>query len=551
MTEIQNINNRKREIFAVCAVLLLSAVIAFWMLSEKTLDSHECFVSVTAREMLLSGDWVLPTCNGNLRINKTPLSYWLVGITAKITGSVDNFSARLPSAVFAILSAAAILYFVNRTLNLRIAVISAAVWATSLAYIRGSHWARPDMALTFFVMLCLLSFYAAAVAESRRRQVIYALIFWISFALGNLAKGPAPIPYVLLPIVSYVAVFRRWKLLPKLLPIVGLILFLAVVLPWPLAIAQRVNWNLLVWKREFIDRFFGDYVPGHYPIYFYFLMMFKFVTPWVIFLPMALAAPFYRLWNEKQSAMKFFWLWFVAGMVFLTINAGKRQHYILPLMPAMAILIGVILEDLVFTQTAYTKNFAKNILKWHIIIAVAGILGAVIYLAIAKSRLVIPVILLGIIAIAASLFVALLFVNKKPAFACVAIFAAIAAWVMIADFCFLPLLDINRSSRDFAETVARIVPRSENLVSYGDTSSRFVQYFGKVVPDIRDESALVECYRKGGWIVAVSPHLEELDKIGCTFRKIYRSEKFSDEGKEDSRGALFHKSAPVYDSNGI
>jgi len=535
---------------AIIAVLLLSALTAFWMLSRRTLDSHECFVSVTAREMLQSGDWVLPTCNGELRINKTPLSYWLVGIAAKVTGKVDEFTARLPNAIFAILSAATILYFVNRMLTLRIAVISAAVWATSLAYIRCAHSARPDMALTFFVTLCLLSFYSAINAENRRRQIIYALVFWISFALGNLAKGPAPVPFVLIPLVCYVVIFRQWKLLLKLLPIAGPIIFLVIVLPWPLAIAQRVNWDLLVWKREFIDRLFGDYVPGHFPFYYYLGIMFKYVTPWVFFLPLALAAPFYSAWNKKQPVMRFLWIWFVISLAFLTADACKRQHYILPLMPAMAILIGILLEDMAFTQNGYTKDFAKNILKGHAIIIIAGTLGTAIYLTVTKPQFLVPVVLLGIVTITASLFVILLFAKGKPAPACAAVFAGITIWFMIAYPCFLPFLDVDRPSRDFAEKVAHIVPQSEKLIAYKAASSRFVQYFGKVVPLIEDKSALYEHYQRGDWIIAISPYFEELNQADFQLRKIYFKEGFSDEGKEDSRGALFHKSAsPVQNSS--
>ena len=75
------------------------------------MDGHECFVSVAAREMLASGNWVEPMFNGKPRLQKTPLSYWLVASIASVTGKVDEFAARLPSAVFAFLSACTILYF--------------------------------------------------------------------------------------------------------------------------------------------------------------------------------------------------------------------------------------------------------------------------------------------------------------------------------------------------------------------------------------------------------------------------------------------------------
>ncbi len=188
----------------VLGVLVLSAITAGWMLSVRSLDDHECFVSVTAREMLASGNWVMPTFNGEPRLQKTPLSYWLVAGVAKVTGKVDEFAARLPSAVFAFLSAGAVLYFVNRWLSLRVALIATAVWATSIGYIYWSHSARPEMALTFFVTLCLLSFYSAVISQDRRSRVVFMLVFWVSFALGNLAKGPAPVVYVLLPAGLYI-----------------------------------------------------------------------------------------------------------------------------------------------------------------------------------------------------------------------------------------------------------------------------------------------------------------------------------------------------------
>jgi len=520
------------------------------MLSARTLDSHECFVSVTAREMFESGDWVLPTLNGHPRINKTPLCYWLVGGLSKITGRVDEFTARLPSAIFAVLSAVAILYFVNKWLSFRVAAISTCVWVTSLSYIRCSHSAKSDTALTFFVILCLLSFYSAITADTRRNQVWYALIFWISFGLGNLAKGPAPLAYVLVPIFSYVAVFRQWKSLARLLPVAGPVIAMVIVLPWPLAIAHRMNWDIMIWKREFVDRLYGDYTPGHFPIYYYLGQMFKYITPWVAFLPMALAAPFYRVWEKKQPVMKFLWLWFVADMVFLAVDVCKRQHYILPLMPAMAILIGILLEDIVFVRKAYPQKFARNVLKGHIIAIIVGAVGGSVYLAITRPQFLVPAVSLGIITIVATLTVAILFSRGKPAAACGVIFSGIVIWVMICDAGFSTALDVDRYARDFARKVARIVPPSDKLVAYRVISSRFVQYFGKVVPEIRDKSLLYEHYEQGDWVVCTFDHLSELAQDN-RLRKVCQERRY---GKEDTGGILFHKSAEFIedkDSNDI
>jgi len=85
--------NKSAKYITVILLLLLSLGTKPFAIQQPTLGNHECFVSITAREMLQNNNWVVPTCNGKLRLQKTPLSYWLVAAVAKITGSVNEFSA--------------------------------------------------------------------------------------------------------------------------------------------------------------------------------------------------------------------------------------------------------------------------------------------------------------------------------------------------------------------------------------------------------------------------------------------------------------------------
>jgi hypothetical protein len=551
-----NKNNAKTtKGLIVCGVLVLSAVSASWTLSKKTLDNHECFVSITTREMLESGDWSWPTCNGEPRLNKTPLSYWLVAGLAKITGEVDEFTARLPSVIFAVLSVSAIIYFLNQWLSLRIAVISAAVWATTLGYIRYAHNARPEMALTFFILLCFLSFYSAINTKTRKRQIAYMLVFWVSFGLANLAKGPAPLPLVLIPLFFYVSIFRQWKKLFNWVSVTGLIIFLAIVLPWPLAVANKLNWDLIVWKHEFVDRFLGDYASGNKPFYYYLPVMFMFILPWVAFLPMALAAPFYRIWNKKRTVMQFFWLWFVVGLAFLTINGGKRQHYILPIMPAMAMLIGILIEDMAFTRKAYSQKQAGGLLRNHIIVIIAGaIIAPIVVLIIAdrgpihpavtNSQILAAALILCAITIVVVVAAAILFAKRRPALGLGVVFSGIVVLVMIGYIRFFNSLDYNQYSRIFSSKIGQIVPESDKLVAYEFVSSRSVHYFGKIIPEIKDISKVYEHYEQGEWVMATAEHLEKLEADG-RFRKVYFKQKAERRLNGDAAGALFHKSATV------
>jgi len=544
-----NRNNAKiTKGLIICGVLLLSAVSASWTLSDRPLNNHECFVSITAREMLESGDWTRPTCNGEPRLQKTPLSYWLVASLAQITGRVDEFTVRLPSVIFGVLSVAAILYFVNQWLTFRIAVISAGVWATSVGYICYAHNARPEMALAFFVLLCFLSFYSALTAQNRRRQIAYMLVFWVSFGLGNLAKGPAPLPLVLIPLFFYVAIFRQWKKLFNWVSVVGLIIFLAIVLPWPLAIAHKLNWDLILWKREFVDRFFGDYVSGNKPLYYYLLEMFIFILPWVAFLPMALAAPFYRVWNKKRLVMQFLWLWFVVNLVFITISGGKRQHYILPLMPAMAILIGILMEDMVFVRKAYTQKYARDILRNHIVVVITAAIAGPVYVAKTNSQLLAGTIIIGIVTIVVAAVIAVLFSRGKPAFACWVTFAGIVVLVMIAYIVFVNPLNYNQPSRQFTQVVVEKVPASEKLIAYKSASTRFIHYFGRRVPEITTESETYRLYNEGWWVVAFGKYLDELLQSE-QFEIVYTQKEAERHKGNIVYGALLHKSVKPVEDN--
>jgi 4-amino-4-deoxy-L-arabinose transferase-like glycosyltransferase len=520
------------------------------MLSGRPLDNHECFVSITAREMIASGDWVMPTFNGKPRLQKTPLSYWLVAALAGLTGGVDEFTARFPSAVFAFLSAGAVLYFVNRWLSFRIALIATAVWATSLGYAHWSHSARPEMALAFFVTLCLLSFYSAVTCEDRRTRLVFMLVFWLSFALGNLAKGPAPFVYVLLPAAVYIAINRKWGVIPKLLPVLGVIVFLVIVLPWPIAVAQRVNWDVVLWKREFFDRLSGNYAAGRYPWFFYFLIMFRYIFPWCIFLPIALVSPFYKVWGEKRPVMQFVWLWFVADFVFMTLSGGKRQHYILPVMPAMAILIAILINDMAFVRQAFTPKFAVNTLRGNLLFFLAVALALAAYFVFAKVPLfpsapAAPfVVSFALILIAMLAAVLLLFVRKRPVGACISLFCGLTVLMAYHYTGLANMLSPDHGTKLFALSVAEMVPPTEKLVSYKAVPAKFIHYTGRTIPEVEAESEVNSFCQRDYWIVAFDKGLDEMQRDGqCEL--VYMWDDVGQSGKDAVVGGLFHGQRPV------
>jgi 4-amino-4-deoxy-L-arabinose transferase-like glycosyltransferase len=570
----------------LCGLLILCLAASFGLLTLKTLDSHECFVSVTAREMVERDNWVFPTMNGQPRLNKTPLQYWLVASVSFITGQVDAFTARFPSAVLGFLSALCIFLYVKKWLGFRASLICAAVWITTMCFTRFSRNARPEMGLAFFVLVCYLTFWDAIHSSTRKNQLIAMFIFWISLSLGMLQKGPAPMAYVFVPLFVYfvgvsisnrkslilwmivfwiclgtavlenniivraivaipllslvgLVAYRRWKTIMKLLPMIGPVLFLLILLPWPLFIGHRIHWDLGVWQREYVDRLSGDYDKGNYPIYFYFLMMFKFLTPWVAFIPMALMSPFYRIWKNKQPLMIYLWVCFVATFIFLTIDQGKRQHYILPVMPVMAILIGILLEDMIFQRKAFSGKFASEVLRYHAIFMGGGAIvgtGVVLFMfpAFGLRTAILSVFALFLIGV-----VVRLLRRRQPAFATSLIFVGIIVFSLLSRGFFMQDFDEDLDARDFALEIKKRVPASESLSAYRHVSSRFVQYYGKMVPVVDDEKTFKETYENGGWVYCdLSNIIQNINSFSIVYSETEVPGRIR---KGDYGGVLLHR----------
>jgi len=506
-------NDKKSERIIFAAVAAVSILSAFGSLAERSIGNHEAYVAVTARQMVNSGSWFIPYFNGEPRLQKTPLNYWLVAAAAKARGGVNDFVVRLPSAALAVLSAIAIFYFVYDWLGLRIAAFSSLIWSTSLCYVRYSHTGRPEMALAAFVAIAMMSFYSAMKEQSRKKQIYCMLIFWVSFSLAMLAKGPAPLPLILSALFFYFAVFKQWKLIPKLLPIAGVLLFLLIVLSWPAYVLIKQPGVIEVWKNEFLGRAAGEYAAGSKPFYYYLGIMFVYFLPFCAFIPLALAAPFYRVWEKKRQVMFYLWLWFAAGIVVMSICGGKRQHYILPLMPAMAILAGIIIDDMIFVNKAYSRRFAAIFLLGHILAGVFAVAGAIIWLLRTWHSLQNFIIAMAAIVAVSAVCISILFLLNKKVIATAGFFAvlcvSILVWPMLGD----RVSDENYISRNFTDRVIAAAA-DRQIVAYCEVDPSFIYYLGQDVPEVCDVNEIYVMYSGGCGIIAAGDNFEQLKKDG-------------------------------------
>ncbi|HSD10319.1 MAG TPA: glycosyltransferase family 39 protein [Candidatus Binatia bacterium] len=323
-------------LFAVAALALLLALVGTRHL--PLIDRDEGRYAEGAREMLASGDWLVPRLFGVPYLEKPPLFYWLTAAAYHMVG-VDELGARLVSALAATAGVLATGLFARRSFGARAALFAAAILATSGLYFVLARVAITDMLFAVLIAGAIMAFYAA---ESEGRSF---LPFWVLAAAATLTKGPvAPVLCALVG-AAHVAIAGRWAVLRARRFWSGLPLFLALVVPWFawVEIDHPGFLGFYVYKEHML-RVAGD--EHREPFYWYVPWLLLCFLPWT---PLFIATlPRIRIRLQERSrggaAARFTAVWAALILAFFSLPRGKLVPYILPMFPALAILLGDALD---------------------------------------------------------------------------------------------------------------------------------------------------------------------------------------------------------------
>ncbi|MDA8169536.1 MAG: glycosyltransferase family 39 protein [Nitrospiraceae bacterium] len=334
--------------YALPLIALALFLSLFRLGAFKVFDVDEAVFAEASREMLVSGDWITPTYNFENRYDKPIMIYWLMAASYKAFG-VNEFAARLPSALAGFLLALSIFFFtltswgefsfarafVKREER---ALYASAAFLLSLYFAAYSHAAVTDMVLSLFITLSLFAFYLSVSRRSRR--FIYG--FYAFSALAFLTKGLIGIVFPFGIAGVYMLMTERFKGVKKLFSFPGLILFILISFPWYIAEYMR-NGQEFLWyffvKHHFMR--YTEVISGHKgPVYYYIPVLMLGLFPWIGFLPSGIANAF----REKDSPGLFALIWLLFIFVFFSFSQTKLPDYILPAIPAAAILAASGLE---------------------------------------------------------------------------------------------------------------------------------------------------------------------------------------------------------------
>ncbi|HEX2931126.1 MAG TPA: glycosyltransferase family 39 protein, partial [Candidatus Binatia bacterium] len=426
-----------------------------------------------ARVMFIKGEWILPTVNGSLYTDKPILYFWLVLIASKIYGGVNEWTVRLPAAIGGIGFVITTFLIGRDFFSARAGFYGAIVLATSMRVVWESRWAHVD---TLFCCFFALSIYFGARTLLREGKSYQILLAYAFMALAVLTKGLIGVVLPGLLFLAFVLAQRDWRLISAAKLPLGIPIFLLIATPWFYLVHQATGGK---WLSDFIyihhiQRYTAG--AGHrQPLYYYFTTLPVDFLPWTIYLLAALFGfrSYRQAWSDPVT--RFFVLWFLVVLVFFNLSDTKRDLYLMPLLPVLALLVGDYLVKLESKSVPHSSLYRWLVTSFFVVVAVAGV--ALPSAAWIFRREVFWLLLPPSAALAfGGISVVALVRLRRPGRVLAAVASLMTLSVITASFWIVPYLERFKSHRRFSQEIKKIVPLSSPLFVYADTMNDFNFY---------------------------------------------------------------------------
>jgi 4-amino-4-deoxy-L-arabinose transferase-like glycosyltransferase len=294
--------------------------------SVPLMDADEGRNAEVAREMAETNDYVMPRLAGLPYLDK-PVVYFAAEAAAMEVLGPTELAARLPAYLFTIATALVLLFHARN-------VIAPIVFLSMPLVVAFARTVIFDSALMFFTTVALVGFHRAIEERNKR----WAIVAWTAMGFAMITKGPVAFVLVLFVVVPY-AIWR--KNVRVVFPIIGLVLFLGVTLPWVWGVSQVVPEFLrYVLVTETAARMATDELKRTGPPWYFIPYLLAGALPWSI---VAIAS--WKKYRKPDPALVYWLLAVAIPFLFFSLSQSKRPQYILPLMPAIALLIARVWDD--------------------------------------------------------------------------------------------------------------------------------------------------------------------------------------------------------------
>jgi 4-amino-4-deoxy-L-arabinose transferase-like glycosyltransferase len=290
-----------------------------------------------SREILASGDWVIPHLDGLVYIEKPPLQYWATAISEALFGQND-WAARLYTGLCALATVYVIWALIRREWGAVAAARGAIMLGSSVWFLLLGHQVTLDMSLTLFMTVIFAGFCNAQRAERWRG---WMLLSWAGVAAAFMTKGLIAGVLPVFTLIGYSLLQRDFSVWRRLLLLRGAALFALLCLPWLILIQHRLPpFFQFFFVREHFQRYLTKIENRYQPWWYFVPILLAGVLPWLL--------PALRsLWRDWRAGgarpgfdlRRFAWVWCAVIFLFFSASDSKLSTYILPLFPALALLM--------------------------------------------------------------------------------------------------------------------------------------------------------------------------------------------------------------------
>ena len=414
---------------------------------------------------------VIPTLNGAPFVEKPPLYYWATALSFRIAGGPDAAAARAVSGLAALLTLALAFVWVARAVSRDAAVVSTVILATSVGFVTSAHWIRIDALLLLFLTLAI---WAAWERIGNAGGPWFLVTFYAGVVLALWTKGLVGPVLVVAGLTVYAAVERSVRVLAPLRPIWGALALVSAVASLAVAIAATGGREALsTWFFvNHVERFVHPVATGHQaPLAYYTWMLPAAIAPWLVPF-VALFNPRAPVWSRDRpdsGVIRFAAAMTAGPLVILTLSSSKRGVYLLPLLPALSLLLATAVGDRIAVDRRPSGLGRRTVAADWIHAAILGLTGlAPAVLHVVVTRRVSPEALaFGCAGLVAAVALATAVARRKARRAFW--IGAFSMGVAIAGLFALvvPRLDDVKNFQPFLAGIDAVLPRGEPVRALG------------------------------------------------------------------------------------
>jgi 4-amino-4-deoxy-L-arabinose transferase-like glycosyltransferase len=365
------------DLVAVSLLACTVAAIYGARLNYLPLVGEETRWATAAREMLDTGDWIVPRQQGHVFPERPPMTMWMMAIAGWMRGEVDAVAVRMPSVIAVVLTSLLVFGYTRAYSSTFAAATAGLAYATMGQVLQIGRHGESEALFALFLAASLLVWHVGY-TRAWRPVVVWASGFALA-ALAALVKGPqAPVYFGAITSV-YLLVRREWRYLVSWSYAIGATVFVAIIAAWQIPFYLATDWEAVAatWSGLAGDRFHLSGVLSH--VLTYPLETFICLLPWSPILGALFKRETREILNGQRSVISFILTAVLVAYPSVWMAAGARGRYFMPLYPLVAVLVGLVI-DRCATAPAVSypqRAWRQFVLLWAIVIGCSSLLFGV------------------------------------------------------------------------------------------------------------------------------------------------------------------------------